>query len=258
MACKKCKQHECEECPEWIFTLADMVICMMGLFVILWVLKPGPNQSGGDNAEWVRVAAGIREAFGYVPRADPDDPVDVQVILNKLERLRLHGPGDGGPSRMEQRGAEGTDPEVTTIRRGPQASTGGRVLFEPGSAELSAEGADHLDQIALQIRGHRNIVMITGHSAPDDLPEGADVRAHLDLSLRRANLVADYLISRNVEPDILRVQGSGAFEPIVQRQYSPNAQAHNRRVEVEATSSLVRDLHEAVLRLQSAGSTTGR
>ena len=30
----KCKEVECEECPEWIFTLADLIMCMMGLFVI--------------------------------------------------------------------------------------------------------------------------------------------------------------------------------------------------------------------------------
>ena len=41
-ACK-CKQGECEECPEWIFTFADLVMLMMGFFVILWVLKPAPG-----------------------------------------------------------------------------------------------------------------------------------------------------------------------------------------------------------------------
>ena len=39
----KCKEVECEECPEWIFTLADLIMCMMGLFVILWVIKPSAN-----------------------------------------------------------------------------------------------------------------------------------------------------------------------------------------------------------------------
>ena len=53
--CKKCDPHEiCEECPEWIFTLADLIMCMMGLFVILWVLKPGGelilvNHIGAEN-----------------------------------------------------------------------------------------------------------------------------------------------------------------------------------------------------------------
>ena len=31
-ACR-CKKEECEECPEWIFTFADLVMLMMGFFV---------------------------------------------------------------------------------------------------------------------------------------------------------------------------------------------------------------------------------
>ena len=47
--CKKCDPHEiCEECPEGIFTLADLIMCMMGLFVILWVLKPSPSPKTGS------------------------------------------------------------------------------------------------------------------------------------------------------------------------------------------------------------------
>ena len=44
-ACR-CKKAECEECPEWIFTFADLVMLMMGFFVILWVLKPDPGKKG--------------------------------------------------------------------------------------------------------------------------------------------------------------------------------------------------------------------
>ena len=41
--CGKCDPHEiCEECPEWIFTLADLIMCMMGLFVLLWSFGAGP------------------------------------------------------------------------------------------------------------------------------------------------------------------------------------------------------------------------
>ena len=47
--CGKCDPHEiCEECPEWIFTLADLIMCMMGLFVILWVLKPDPGKTAHE------------------------------------------------------------------------------------------------------------------------------------------------------------------------------------------------------------------
>ena len=63
----------------------------------------------------------------------------------------------------------------------------------------------------------------------------------MELSVRRAQAVADYLISKGVEPEILRVQGCSTFEPVVQREYAVNAQARNRRVEVESTGTLVQE-----------------
>ncbi len=83
-ACKKCDPHEiCEECPEWIFTLADLIMCMMGLFVILWVLKPSPrdNPKNALSEEEITVIAAIKEAFGYVPNANSNDPIDLHLSL---------------------------------------------------------------------------------------------------------------------------------------------------------------------------------
>jgi outer membrane protein OmpA-like peptidoglycan-associated protein len=239
-----CKKHEeCEECPEWIFTLADLVICMMGLFVILWVIKPGPTSTdAADNREWIKVAAAIREAFGYMPDPTSTDPVDAQVILNRLTSNKTRGPGHG-TNLMPQRGPDGTEPEVTTIRLGPQAAIGGRLLFDPGSDTLTPPTRRALDQIVQHIRGHRNVVLVKGHTSLDDLPDATDQDRML-LSLRRAQAAADYLVSRGVEPDILRVQGCSTFEPVVQRIYTPDAQLLNRRVEVEVTTTLVTELQD--------------
>ena len=66
----KCKEVECEDCPEWIFTLADLIMCMMGLFVILWVLKPDPGKTAHDlptnDDQLVKVLASIRDYFEFV------------------------------------------------------------------------------------------------------------------------------------------------------------------------------------------------
>ena len=63
----KCDPHEiCEECPEWIFTLADLIMCMMGLFVILWVLKPSveskPTEAGAtpQTDQWLETLGEIQ------------------------------------------------------------------------------------------------------------------------------------------------------------------------------------------------------
>jgi outer membrane protein OmpA-like peptidoglycan-associated protein len=247
----KCDPHElCEECPEWIFTLADLIMCMMGLFVLLWVLKPGTTEAQAKTSDqqvvsdtrWLETVGEIRGGFGWVPDPNSSDPVD-KIILAK--RARLAGPGAHGVSQRETRGAEGTDPEVTSIRAGKQAVVGGRIQFEPGAAALTREHLTALDQIAEQIRGHRNIVVIKGHASLDDLPpDSATAQQKMDLSLRRAQAAADYLVSKGVSPEILRVQGCSTFEPVAQRAYSPTARTVNRRVEVEATSTLVEELQD--------------
>ena len=101
-----------------------------------------------------------------------------------------------------------------------------------------------LDEIATEIRGHRNIIMIKGHASLDDFPGGASPELKMDLSLRRAQAAADYLTHKGVAPDMIRVTGCSTFEPVLQRTYTANAQAVNRRVEVEVTATLVPELQD--------------
>ncbi|HWB54267.1 MAG TPA: OmpA family protein [Tepidisphaeraceae bacterium] len=242
----KCKEVECEECPEWIFTLADLIMCMMGLFVILWVLKPTPP--GGTqpkiNDQITKVMAAIRESLGSIPNVQNPDIVDLQMMLDKVNRTKLDGPGHGGKTEVTPNGPLGTDPDVTAVRPGQQAIVGGRLMFDPGVSTLSHTVKQELDQIVTQIKGHRNIVLVKGHTSLDDLPDSATAQQRMDLSLRRAQAVADYLTAAGVEPDVIRVVGCSTFEPVRERVYSENARAINRRVEVESTPTLVTDLQD--------------
>src|SRR5947207_185315 len=89
----KCKEVECEECPEWIFTLADLIMCMMGLFVILWCLKPGadaPLVLKPENMELIKQLDAIRNAFQFDPSINPNDPVDLYKLLRRLQELDPH------------------------------------------------------------------------------------------------------------------------------------------------------------------------
>lgn len=245
-ACKKCDPHElCEECPEWIFTLADLIMCMMGLFVILWCLKtegkPAEAQAKVSDND-VKVFASIREAFSHVPDPTSTDPVDIEILKRKLEKLRPHmGPGEGGETKLKPEGAEGTDPEVTKIREGKKVGIGGRLLFSSGNAELTPEIKRNLDQIADKIRGHRQIVLVKGHTSLDDLGEDTDAQRQMDLSYRRAQAVTNYLVGLKVSPEILRVQGCSIHEPVKQRAYAEGARTLNRRVEVEVTDDIVEE-----------------
>lgn len=247
----KCKEVECEECPEWIFTLADLIMCMMGLFVLLWVLKPEGKgaASGAPQAQapgLMEVVAAIRDSFGYIPDANSNDPIDIFMIeQQRVRQLRpMNGQGNGGKTTAPD-GAQGLDPEVTAIRTGPDVTLGTKVLFDPGQATLTAEARSVLDQIAAKIRGHKNVMLVKGHSSADDLKEGASEQQKMELSLARAQAARDYLISRGVEPDILRPLGCSTFEPVVQRVYTEQTRRQNRRVEIESSRTLVSELQDS-------------
>jgi chemotaxis protein MotB len=237
-ACK-CHEEECE-CPEWIFTFADLVMLMMGFFVILWVIKPAPGKQGVSDMtpQYIETAAAIRDAFGYTPNPSSNDPID-QAMVKKIQMLKMYGPGEKGRTTIKNESTPGTDEEVTSIRPARQSTVGVPVLFDPGSATLRPETMRALDEIAKQIRGHRNIVLIKGHTDLDDLPDNASDQAKMDLSLKRAQAAADYLVRNGVEADVLRVQGCSTFEPVTQRVYTTAGRAANRRVEVEATPNIV-------------------
>jgi flagellar motor protein MotB len=247
-ACKCKKAAECEECPEWIFTFADLVMLMMGFFVILWVLKPPAGKQGaGDSAStahWVEVEAAIRGAFGHIPDPQSKDPVDIEMLYHNLQRINLLNPGNGGKINRTEVIPEGQEDQVTTIRVSRFATDGGKLTFQPGQDVLSTAAKEALADIAAIIRGHRNLVIVKGHTSLDDYPVSASADDKMQLSIRRAQAAAAYLTSQGVAPALLRVEGCSTFEPVVQRQYTPEALQANRRVEVDATATLVEELQD--------------
>jgi flagellar motor protein MotB len=225
--CKKCDPHElCEECPEWIFTLADLIMCMMGLFVLLWVLKEsGAKASSPAVAKQMeeQFLKGVSDGFkGYIP-TDLDE-------RNPLRKL--NGPGAQGATNESPTSPDGTENQSSIIRPGRQVTIGGKLVFAKGAPDLDAGLKAKLDRVAELIRGHRLIVQVKGHTSRDDLPADATTAAKMDLSLRRAQATADYLTSKGVEPEVLRVQGCSTFEPVRQGDSSVSGQSLNRRVEV--------------------------
>src|SRR4051794_6227242 len=224
--CKRCKPSECEECPEWIFTFADLVMLMMGFFVILWVLKPtadpkvNPKEAAAQMESYYGTIGELRGGFGWEPDPKSADPVDQAVI-----RIRArNGPGERGRLKRPMVGAEGTEPEVTSIRVSTQATVGGRVRFDAAKFDLRPDELGTLNQIAVEIRGHRNVFLIKGHTARDDYGDNGSAEAMMELSIRRAQAVADYLAAHGVEPEILRVQGCSIFEPVAERAYTAGGQ----------------------------------
>lgn len=101
------------------------------------------------------------------------------------------------------------------------------VSFATNQASIDPRFYATLDDVAGVLnRYDQSIVDIIGHADSDGAED-----YNLDLSRRRASSVAQYLVSRNVLPDRLYVDGRGESAPIASNA-TAEGKAMNRRVEI--------------------------
>jgi|GEM_PF-86530 len=102
------------------------------------------------------------------------------------------------------------------------------VRFETGSAKLTADSYDVLDQIVVIMNRYPSYTMfISGHT--DSRGEGTN---NLILSLERARSCFQYLLANGVEASRMNYEGYGESEPIADNDSSTGRRL-NRRVEFD-------------------------
>jgi len=106
----------------------------------------------------------------------------------------------------------------------------GNVTFATDSADISSSFYEVLDSVALVLNEfEKTYVDVVGHT---DSTGRADYNQAL--SVRRAQSVTDYLMTREVMAERLVVTGRGQTQPIASND-TPEGRALNRRVEIVLT-----------------------
>ena len=157
----------------------------------------------------------------------PDTPKGASV---DQKGCPLDSDGDGVANYLDK--CAGTEAGIKVDENGcPLESKARGVLkgvnFKPSSSELTESSFATLDEVAATL---------------NEVPEvKAEVQGHTDsqggavgnqkLSQKRAQAVADYLISKGVAPERLTVKGYGESNPIADNG-TPQGRAENRRVEL--------------------------
>ncbi len=121
------------------------------------------------------------------------------------------------------------DSGVSVTRKGEDIilNMPGNITFRTGSADLNAQFFKVLDGVASVARKYdKTIIEIAGHT--DNV---GGVEFNRQLSQRRANAVAQYLMSRGVAESRIMTAGGGEDHPIASNSTEPG-RAANRRVEV--------------------------
>ncbi len=130
-------------------------------------------------------------------------------------------------------GVNATNARITALDDYIVQSTA-TVYFKVGSATLTPEAKETLDQIAQTAVGLKGyIIEVTGFASSD-----GDAQKNKLLSQRRAQAVIDYLVEKHNIPlrRIGQSFGFGELQPIADNS-TPQGRAQNRRVEVKVLVS---------------------
>ena len=102
------------------------------------------------------------------------------------------------------------------------------VLFDFDKSVIKPEGKSKLDDLSSKVRGvNLEVIIAIGHA--DSI--GSD-EYNQRLSMRRAEAVKAYMVSRGIEPNRVYTEGKGEKQPVASNR-TTDGRAKNRRTEIE-------------------------
>jgi outer membrane protein OmpA-like peptidoglycan-associated protein len=133
---------------------------------------------------------------------------------------------DQQEAKLRQR-LENSGVSVTRVGDNIVLNMPSNITFDTDRAEVKPNFYDTLESVGLVLAEYsQSYIDVIGHTDSD----GAD-DYNFDLSRRRANSVAQYLVSQQLDPNRFSVEGRGEREPIASNS-SSSGKSRNRRVEI--------------------------
>jgi len=224
-----------EGAPEWLISFADMVMLVMGFFVILYALNVAPKQASAraqtpedgqqqsPTPDMIDFAIAVRKAFNNEVDLASTNPKDRPLIDRILAR-------QAGAGEARDDGEEGHEREVRSVRPAPRFGTGTSVQFADHSTVLTPEEEALVVGLGRSLRGLQSVIEVRGHASAAEAfrePEKA-----MRLAFDRALTVADVLSREGVEWRRLRLTSEGDHDRVALFPRDPTADRRNARVEV--------------------------
>lgn len=229
-----------EGAPEWLISFADMVMLIMGFFVILLAMNMAKSTTGGiggegkmggnDTDAMMEFVISVREAFNNPIDLQSKRPEDQPVLRYILRR---------GTGQSDVNEVAGTHSSVQSLQAGEVVRTTARISFDDQSAVLSSAARVTLADAASRLKDQRWIVEVRGHVSPFEVMHNP-VRAR-ELSFERAMAAASALVDSGMKWDALRVVSCGDAQRIVPRAFDKAEDQKNQRVDLILTTDTVQD-----------------
>jgi OmpA-OmpF porin, OOP family len=106
------------------------------------------------------------------------------------------------------------------------------AFFDPNKAVLKSEAKAKLDDLASKIKAITlEVIIAVGHTDSD-----ASDAYNQKLSVKRAEAVKAYLVSKGIEANRVYTEGKGEKQPVADNK-TKEGKAKNRRVEIEVVGT---------------------
>lgn len=227
-----------EGAPEWLISFADMVMLIMGFFVILLAMnmqKPTTGGIGGegknltDDEAMMELALSIRAGFNNPVDMNSDNPAEAALVRYMRERAQK---GD-----TLQPGPDGDKHDVQAPRTSDFVNITALVLFPDGESVVSDEAVTTIRQAAEQLKGTQWIIEVRGHASAAETMR--DKEKSMRLAFDRALAVAQELVRAGVPWDRLRAAGCADNERAVPSARDLNGNRSNQRAEIVVTTEVM-------------------
>jgi chemotaxis protein MotB len=225
----------------WLVSYADFMTLLMAFFVVMYSISQVSEQ------KYRVLSATFSEAFnapikeqnifseGQPQYSHTNTPIDLDG------RALEDRPGNDAnevpetftriAEQLEQSFQSLVEKDLIVVagdERWLQIDLPSEVLFSSGGVQMSEAAAAIIDDIAMTLIDHNNVIRVEGFT--DDVPiNTVQFESNWELSTARAAAVVKQLVNRGIEPERLAAIGYGEFQP-AQSNSTEAGRSKNRRI----------------------------
>lgn len=182
-----------------------MTILEMSFFVILLA---GASSKSSTDDDILKMLATIKAGFGYVPKADSTDKLDLAVLqILAHRRSKIVAPNQIRPSNPAVSGEQLRDRDLWVQVKG---TIGKAIIFEENSFEIPYSQEPRVEEVAAVLRNQYKVCVVQGHCTPQETER--DPKGGYEISFRRAMALKDALERKGIPSGRMRIVACSSYD----------------------------------------------
>ncbi|BCD68097.1 flagellar motor protein MotB [Nitratiruptor sp. YY09-18] len=214
------KEQECPSIPGWLVSFGDLMSLLLTFFILLYAMSTVDVTKALKFLSYFQGEPNFKQLkINVVPPIVPFSTDVVTKIKKRIKKIL--------PSHAFQMSVTSKYALVRLFND---------IMFEDDGYTLTPKAKEALNQIAQVLKNIQNKqkfhIKVVGHAFiedPENLPP--DVQDAWDLSIKRAEAVAMYLMQKGVDPAKFYLTGYGDTKPLYTWN-NPMLKRRNNRVEI--------------------------